>query len=182
MFHINLNQVDISTITSILALIISIYSVIKTNRIERFELIIRDPEYKQYGDKYRLTFSVFNSGIRPICLIRINFKDPSDKDLLLPLHFDLDEYYHQIKLNEYDKLSTVEKTSFDWLPYRVQNNEYPSKTYNIIINQSEYVSLTYYLDKSPQPIDLIVTANEKLTSISKTKTYSLIPTYSKENN
>lgn len=182
MFQINLNQAEISTITSIIALIISIYSVIKTNRFERFELIIRNPEYKPYGDKYRLTFQVFNSSMRPICLRRINFKDPSDKDLLLPLHFDLDEYYHQLKLNEYDKLSPIEKESFSWLPYRIQNNEHPSKTTGIIINQNEYVSLTYYLDKSPQPINLIVIANEKLTSISKTKTYSLIPTYSKKDN
>lgn len=175
-----LNQDNISFAISVLAFLISIYSLIKTNRMDRFELLIRRPQYKNYGDYTRLTLTIFNNSVRPIKIESLYFSSNSKP---IPIvDFNVDDYYDDLQQKKYDSLSPLGKASFSWMYYRVSDIEKPSISSDILINVNDSVLLTYYLTDNPQTIDLTITANEKLTPISKTKTYSLIPTYPEEDN
>ena len=185
----NLTTDHLSLAISILALVASIYSIIKTNRVNRFELLVRKPKVYKYGDRYRLSFYLFNNSLRPIVIKELFFTDPKSKEVIQLLEFDVQAYYAKVKSAEIkDDLDDPWESAFNsygfmrFMPKIAQNDEKPSESFDFVINPTVAKYLTYYLTEVPKEIELTIKANEKLSFRSKTKTYLLFPTYSMQNN
>lgn len=177
------NSEIISTIISIIALLLSTYSVIKSNKINRFEITITDVEYEPISDKIRITFSLFNNSIKSILINKIEFLSTKTKYQYYPDDFDIKAYYKQ-KLEQNkpkpkdhmfgNLLNTSDLISSFSIPEYVQSYEYPSETSNLIIKPNDYLNLTYYFDDINIETTIKITANERLTFFSKEKSFSVI--------
>lgn len=184
----NITTDHLSLAISILALGASIYSIIKTNRVNRFELLVRKPKVYKYGDRYRLSFYLFNNSLRPIVIKELFFTDPKSKEIIQLLEFDVQAYYSKLKsveinddLNDPWNAALKSYNLIDFMPNIVQSVEKPSESFDFVINPTVAKYLTYYLTEAPKEIELTIKANEKLSFRSKTKTYLLFPTYSIQN-
>lgn len=185
----NITTDHLSLAISILALATSIYSTIKTNRSNRFELLVQKPKTYQYGNQYRLSFWLFNNSLRPIRIEKLFFTNPKSKELIQLLEFDIQAYYAKAKSKEIIENSDkpwkpiISSHSFiDFMPKKAQSNEKPSESSDFLIGPFTSKYLTYYLTEVPKEIELTIKANEKLSFSSKTKTYLLFPTYSMQDN
>lgn len=179
------NSEIISTIISIIALFLSTYSVIKSNKINRFEITITDVEYEPISNKIRINFSLFNNSIKSILIYKIDFLSTKTKNQYHPVNFDINAYYKQ-KSEQFkpnlkpkdplfgDLLSTSDLISSLSIPEYAQSYEYPSETSNLIIKPNEYLNLTYYFDDISFETTIKITANERLTFFSKEKSFSTI--------
>lgn len=182
------NSEIISTIISIIALFLSTYSVIKSNKINRFEITITDVEYEPISNKIRINFSLFNNSIKSVLINKIEFFATKTKIKYYPDNFDIDAYYEQKSeqnkpkpkdplfgnlLNKHDLLNSFK------MPEYAQPYEYPSETSNLIIKPNDYLNLTYYFDEINAETTIKITANERLTFFSKEKSFSVIPIKSK---
>ncbi len=177
------NSEIISTIISIIALFLSIYSVIKSNKINRFEITITDVEYEPISNKIRINFSLFNNSIKSVLINKIEFFATKTKSKYYPDNFDIDAYYKQKSEQNKPKprdpllgnlLNTNDLISSFTMPEYIQSHEYPSETTNLIIKPNDYLNLTYYFDEITIETTIKITANERLTYFSKEKSFSVI--------
>lgn len=177
------NSEIISTIISIIALFLSTYSVIKSNKINRFEITITDVEYESISNKIRINFSLFNNSMKSILINKIEFLSTKTNHQYYPDVFDIKSYYKQRSEQNKPKpkdpllgnlLNTSDLVSSFTMPEYAQSYEYPSETSNLIIKPNDYLNLTYYFDEINLETTIKITANERLTFFSKEKSFSVI--------
>lgn len=179
------NSEIISTIISIIALFLSTYSVIKSNKINRFEITITDVEYEPISNKIRINFSLFNNSIKSILINKIEFLSTKTKSKYYPDNFDINAYYKQKSEQNKPKpkpkdplfgnlINTRDLISSFSMPEYAQSYEYPSETSNLIIKPNDYLNLTYYFDEINVETTIKITASERLTFFSKEKSFPVI--------
>lgn len=185
MLTIKNNSEIISVAISLIALLLSLYSVIKSNKINRFEITISNVEYEAVSDKIRINFSLFNNSVKSVLIENIKFYSTKTQKQQLPASFDISAYYEiKNKQNEpkpkpQDPLlgnlpNAIDISRAMQIPEYPQDYEYSSDTTNLRIKPNEYLNLTYYFDKIYLETTVKIKANEKISYFSKEKSFPVI--------
>lgn len=159
----------ISLLVSILALGASIYSVIQSNKANRYELMIKWPTYKKLSSCFRLEFNIYNNSPKSITVDSMHFYSSSGNEFF-PIAFDIEKYYKSQRNN--DNLSYMASVICN---NSIPPNEYPSDTEDNLISPYQHFPVTLYFKSLPKPLVIQLCANQRIGLFRKSKDYSIIP-------
>lgn len=159
----------ISLLVSILALGASIYSVVQSNKANRYDLMIKWPTYTKLGSCFRLEFNIYNNSPKSITVDSMHFYSSSGNEFF-PVAFDIEKYYESQRNNDdlFYMASLVYKSS-------IPQYEYPSDTKDNLISPYQHFPVTLYFKSLPNPVVIQLCANQKIGLFRKSKDYSIIP-------
>lgn len=174
-----LNQIDmynlISLIISLLALIVAIYSVIKSNKINQYEILIEDPSFETIDNKKRVMFSIYNNSMKSIKIHSIQFFTLNNIQLF-PISFDISAYYKEQDLLKYKNIKPsgpLGTTSLAdvLVPTYVHSYEYESNIKDFIVSPYKSDNITLYFEDFPEDINIKLNTNQRFD-------FSVKPSYS----
>lgn len=173
----SLNEI-ISISISVLALLLSLYSVIKTNHFNKYQLIIKDTSFEIINGYIRIKLNIFNNSNKSIEINKIIFLDNNVE--INPINFDIDKYYEQLRQISRPKSQSINVYGFNLdtsiysrIPQIAHYDEYPSKTKGIIIAPNTNENFTYYFSEKPRDFMINIESNQKLSFFKKSKKYSI---------
>lgn len=173
----------ISLIISALALVFSLYSIIKTNIFNRYELLVEDAHCEHFGEYQRVYISIFNNSNKSIKINNIDFY--ISKNLVHPVDLNIYEYYEKIRLKKMENREKPKKTILGVeLPNSNYNNqllatvlpepyEFASETESLIIPPNQREKLTLYFCEYTTELTMKIYANQKISLFGRKKSFPI---------
>ena len=157
----------ISLAISIIALLLSVYSVIKSNKINRFDLLLVDIHSEPYEDLTKINFALINNSVRSLPILHITF---SNSDVVY-IPVTPARFINQRSINSNNLLDLLIEDN-----NKLYNSfKQPSETHNIIMAPNEKLYLSYYFKNPPKKLSVTIITTEYIRRFSKSKTFR-IPT------
>lgn len=155
----------ISLAISIIALLLSLYSVIKSNKINRFDLILVDFYSEPYEDLTKINFALINNSVRSLPILHITFSKS-------------DARYFPVTPARFTNQRSINSNSL--LDFLIEDNNklynsfnQPSETHNIIMAPNENLYLNYYFKNLPENLTITIFATENIGRFSKSKKFEI---------
>lgn len=156
-----------NTVTSLLALAASFYSVWQSNKANRFELILLNPTYKYMGKYTRLNFDILNNSSKSLMIEDINLKTQiTNRDLPM-------QYFDVFELFDKQKQINIARSNFPALPPMPEEKDFPTKLDNLILAPFELKNVTFYILEKECLIDVCIDSSQRINYFRKNKSFSL---------
>lgn len=156
-----------NTVTSLLALAASFYSVWQSNKANRFELILLNPTYKYMGKYTRLNFDILNNSSKSLMIEDIKLKTQiTNRDLPI-------QYFDVFELFDKQKQINIARSNFPALPPMPEEKDFPTKLDNLILAPFELKNVTFYILEKECLIDVCIDSSQKINYFRKNKSFSL---------
>lgn len=156
-----------NTITSLLALAASFYSVWQSNKANRFELILLNPTFKRMGKYTRLNFNILNNSPKSLMIEDINLKTQITNHDLLIQDVNIFELFNKQKQL---KSSDPEFRLYNPMP---DSKDFPTELDNLILAPFEIRNMTFYILEKECLIDVFIDSSQRINYFRKNKTFSL---------
>lgn len=156
-----------NTITSLLALAASFYSVWQSNKANRFELILLNPTYKHMGKYTRLNFDILNNSSKSLMIEDIKLKTQITNHDLPIQHFDVFELFDK------QKQINIARSNFPILAPMPEEKDFPTELDNLILAPFEIRNITFYILEKEYLIDVCIDSSQHINYFRKNKSFSL---------
>ena len=157
-----------NTITSLLALAASFYSVWQSNKANRFELILLNPTFKRMGKYTRLNFNILNNSPKSLMIEDIKLKTQiTNHDLLIQDVNVFELFNKQKQLKSSDPRFLLHNP----LP---GTKDFPTELDNLIFAPFETRNITFYILEKECLIDVRISASQRISYFHKSKSFPLV--------
>lgn len=156
-----------NTITSLLALAASFYSVWQSNKANRFELILLNPTYKRMGKYTRLNFDILNNSSKSLMIEDIKLKTQiTNHDLPI-------QYFNVFELFNKQKQINRSRSDFPIFPLMPEEKDFPTELENLILAPFEIRNITFYILEKECLIDVCIDSIQRINYFRKNKSFPL---------
>lgn len=156
-----------NTITSLLALAASFYSVWQSNKANRFELILLNPTFKRMGKYTRLNFDILNNSPKSVMIEDIKLKTQITNHDLLIQDVNIFELFNKQKQL---RASDPKFRLYNPLP---DTKDFPTELDNLILAPYEIRNITFYILEKECLIDVCIESSQNINCFRKNKSFSL---------